>query len=170
VAALPRQERARLFVSMAADIADRLPGIEFDPRVCGGSARIAGTRIPVWSLEPWRRLGAPDEEILRNYPSLQASDLLNAWQYVSCHPREIDREIRENAADAPRIEMARLYANENFPLDAVAHLRARGHDVQTTHRSMASRIRLTRVLQCLQFSFDSGLIPVRTSVASRAGP
>ncbi len=98
VAALPRQDRARLFVWMAADITDQLPGIEFDPRVCGGSARIAGTRIPVWSLESWRRLGASDEEILRNHPSLQASDLVNAWQYVARHPREIDREIQENEA------------------------------------------------------------------------
>jgi uncharacterized protein (DUF433 family) len=99
VASLPRQDRARLFVWMAADIADQLPGIEFDPRVCGGSARIAGTRIAVWSLESWRRLGATDEEILRNYPSLKASDLLNAWQYVNRHAGEIDREIAENRTD-----------------------------------------------------------------------
>ena len=98
VAALPRQERARLFVWMAADIADQLPGIEFDPRVCGGSARMAGTRIPVWSLEKWRRLGSSNEEILRNYPTLQATDLLNAWQYVARHSQEIEREISENAA------------------------------------------------------------------------
>ena len=84
---------------MAADIADQLPGIEFDPRICGGSARIAGTRIPVWSLESWRRLGAGDGEILRNYPTLQASDLLNAWRYVERHSQEIDREIEENEAD-----------------------------------------------------------------------
>ena len=99
VASLPRQERARLFVWMAADIADQFPGIGFDPRVCGGSARIVGTRIPVWSLESWRRLGAGDEEILRNYPTLQPSDLLNAWRYVERHPQEIDREIQENEAD-----------------------------------------------------------------------
>ena len=99
VAMLPRQDRARLFVWMAADIADQFPGIEFDPRVCGGSARIAGTRIPVWSLESWRRLGADDGEILRNYPTLQPSDLLNAWRYVERHPQEIDREIQENEAD-----------------------------------------------------------------------
>ena len=29
--------------------------------------------------------------------------------------------------------MARLYVNENFPLDVVTHLRALGHDVLTTH-------------------------------------
>lgn len=96
VAALPRQERARLFVWMAADLADQLPGIEFDPRICGGSARIAGTRIPVWSLESWRRLGSGDSEILRNFPTLQPSDLVNAWHYVDRHPQEIDREISEN--------------------------------------------------------------------------
>ena len=96
VAALPRQDRARLLVWLAADIADQLPGIEFDPRVCGGSARIAGTRIPVWSLEAWRRLGASDGEILRNYPTLLATDLLNAWNYVARHTPEIECEIRAN--------------------------------------------------------------------------
>jgi predicted nuclease of predicted toxin-antitoxin system len=29
--------------------------------------------------------------------------------------------------------MARLYANENFPVDVVSELRALGHDVLTTH-------------------------------------
>ena len=29
--------------------------------------------------------------------------------------------------------MARLYANENFPVAVVEHLRAMGHDVLTTH-------------------------------------
>jgi uncharacterized protein (DUF433 family) len=99
VAAMPRQERARLFVWMAEDMADQHPGIEFDPRVCGGSARIAGTRIPVWSLESWRRLGADDAELLRNFPSLKPSDLVNAWRYAQRHPQEIEREIQENQAE-----------------------------------------------------------------------
>ena len=30
-------------------------------------------------------------------------------------------------------EMARLYANENFPVEVVEHLRLLGHDVLTTH-------------------------------------
>ncbi len=95
-ASLPRQDRARLLVWLAEDIADQLPGVEFDPRICGGSARISGTRIPVWSLESWRRLGAGDHEILRNFPTLKPSDLRNAWNYVARHPQEIDNEIREN--------------------------------------------------------------------------
>ena len=32
-------------------------GIESTAGVCGGDARIAGTRIPVWTLEHYRRLG-----------------------------------------------------------------------------------------------------------------
>lgn len=32
-------------------------GVEATPGVCGGSACIAGTRIPVWLLEQGRRLG-----------------------------------------------------------------------------------------------------------------
>jgi uncharacterized protein (DUF433 family) len=98
VAALPRQDRARLFVWMAEDLADQLPGIEFDPRVCGGSARIAGTRIPVWTVEAWRQQGAEEEEILQSYPSLQPSDLANAWNYVARHRNEIAHEMLENAA------------------------------------------------------------------------
>lgn len=31
--------------------------------------------------------------------------------------------------------MARLYANENFPVEVVAHLRTLGHDVLTTHEA-----------------------------------
>ena len=32
-------------------------GIKFTAGVCGGDPRIAGTRIPVWTLEHYRRLG-----------------------------------------------------------------------------------------------------------------
>ncbi len=97
VAALPRQERAQLFVWIAADLTDQQQGIEFDPRICGGSARIAGTRIPIWSLESWRRLGSSDGEILQNFPSLTASDLRNAWSNVARHSEEIEHEIGENS-------------------------------------------------------------------------
>lgn len=97
VSTLPHQDRARLLAWMAEDLADHLPGIESDPRVCGGSARVAGTRIPVWSLEAWRRQGSSDEELLRNFPSLRATDLKNAWRHVDRHPQEIEGELEENS-------------------------------------------------------------------------
>lgn len=73
-----------------------LSGIEKTPDVCGGDARIIRTRIPVWVLEQFRRLGMSESEILRNYPTLRAEDLVHAWAYVELHGEEIDRAIREN--------------------------------------------------------------------------
>lgn len=70
--------------------------IESTPDVCGGDPRIAGTRIPVSTLEQYRRLGMTEARILASYPGLQAADLVNAWAYFAAHPGEIDRQIREN--------------------------------------------------------------------------
>jgi uncharacterized protein (DUF433 family) len=71
-------------------------GIEASPHVCGGDARIAGTRIPVWTLERYRRLGLSEAQILAAFPSLRAADLVNAWSYVAAHAPEIERQIDEN--------------------------------------------------------------------------
>jgi uncharacterized protein (DUF433 family) len=71
-------------------------GIESTPGVCGGDPCVAGTRIPVWTLEQYRRLGLTEARILDAFPSLRAADLVNAWSYVADHPDEIDRQIREN--------------------------------------------------------------------------
>ena len=71
-------------------------GIESTPGVCGGDPRIAGTRIPVWTLEHYRRLGLTEAQILGAFPTLRAADLVNAWIYVADHPDEIERHIREN--------------------------------------------------------------------------
>jgi uncharacterized protein (DUF433 family) len=71
-------------------------GIEATPGVCGGDPRIARTRIPVWTLERYRRLGLREAQILEAYPGLRAADLVNAWAYVADHPDEIERQIREN--------------------------------------------------------------------------
>ena len=71
-------------------------GIETTPGVCGGEPRVAGTRIPVWTLEQARRLGASEADLLRDFPALRAADLVNAWSYVASHREEIDRQIREN--------------------------------------------------------------------------
>jgi uncharacterized protein (DUF433 family) len=72
------------------------PGIESRPTICGGEPCIAGTRIPVWALEQFRRQGVSEDEMLDCYPTLRAEDLANAWAYVRSHHEEIDRQIREN--------------------------------------------------------------------------
>jgi uncharacterized protein (DUF433 family) len=71
-------------------------GIESTPGVCGGDPRIAGTRIPVWTLEQSRRLGMSEADILRAYPALRAADLVSAWAYVEAHADEIELQIRDN--------------------------------------------------------------------------
>ncbi len=74
-------------------------GIETTPGVCGGDARIVGTRIPVWSLEGYRQLGLSEAQILSAFEGLRAADLVNAWAYVAEHQDEIERQIRENEED-----------------------------------------------------------------------
>lgn len=64
---------------------------------CGGDACIRDTRITVWGLVEWRRLGLADGEILRRVRGLTPADLQVAWQYAAAHPEEIDQAIRENA-------------------------------------------------------------------------
>jgi uncharacterized protein (DUF433 family) len=71
-------------------------GIEKTEGVCGGSARIAGTRIPVWQLVAAHDLGVSEAQLLLDYPDLRAADLVNAWSYAKAHPAEVEAEIHEN--------------------------------------------------------------------------
>ena len=93
---LPKPDMARLLALVAMEVVDAHPGIDFKDGVCGGSARIVRTRIPVWTLEEARRQGMSDAAILSAYPSLTAEDLANGWNYARTHRAEMDREIGEN--------------------------------------------------------------------------
>jgi uncharacterized protein (DUF433 family) len=64
--------------------------------VCGGDARIANTRIPIWSLVNYRILGASDVRILQYFPDLSTAGLANAWAYAEAHPQEIEAAIARN--------------------------------------------------------------------------
>ena len=66
----------------------------------GGDACIRETRIPVWVLVNYRRLGASDADVLRAYPGLTPADLEAAWEYAAANLAEIDRAIRENEEGA----------------------------------------------------------------------
>ncbi len=81
------------------DLNEVFPGIEKTPGVCGGSACLANTRLPVWLLAQARRGGVSEADLLLDYPSLRAEDLVNAWAYVSAHQAEIDEDIRQNETD-----------------------------------------------------------------------
>ncbi len=67
------------------------------PGVCGGSACIRGTRITVWGLFEWRKLGLADAEILQRVQGLNDADLDAAWQYAATHTEEIEDALRRHA-------------------------------------------------------------------------
>jgi uncharacterized protein (DUF433 family) len=98
LASLSNAEKAEVVQNLAQQIGDAWPGLEESPGIAGGAACIVRTRIPVWVLENYRRLGWSEAKILANYPTLRAADLLHAWAYVDAHQDEIEKAIRENEA------------------------------------------------------------------------
>ena len=62
----------------------------------GGDACVRDSRITVWGVVRERQLGATDEVILRNYPTLTPADLEVAFAYAASHVQEIETAIREN--------------------------------------------------------------------------
>ena len=97
-----RSEKAYLVQRLLSEIANIWPGIEKTPDVVGGDARVVRTRIPVWSLENYRRLGWSEAQILVNFLTLRAADLVNVWAYVDSHMGEIEKAIMENESEFMR--------------------------------------------------------------------
>ena len=95
---LSPSEKAQLIKWAFNDLSDASAGIEKTLGVCGGSACIVRTRIPVWLLVEAQKAGAADADLLRSYPTLRAEDLVNAWAYYRVHKLEIEAEILENEA------------------------------------------------------------------------
>ena len=93
---LSRAEKMQILQWLVKDLADDFAGIESRQEVCGGAACVVRTGIPVWVLENARRLGTSEADLLRDYPTLTAQDLANAWAYVRSHKDEIERAIEEN--------------------------------------------------------------------------
>ena len=81
IAEMSSREKALLFKLLADDLSKSFPGIEKKDGVSGGSACIVRTRIPVWTLELARRNGLSEAQLLFDWPSLRAADLVNAWSY-----------------------------------------------------------------------------------------
>jgi uncharacterized protein (DUF433 family) len=100
LAALSKAEKAEVVERLAQEIGDAWPGVEKTSGVVGGAACVVRTRIAVWVLEGYRRLGWTEAKILANYPTLRAADLVHAWAYVDVHRQEIDEAIRQNEAAA----------------------------------------------------------------------
>ncbi len=93
---MTRAEKAQLLQWIVRDLGNAFPGIESTPEICGGEPRIVRTRIPIWVLVQFRKLGASEAELLSRYPTLREEDLTNAWAYYRSHRREIEQQILEN--------------------------------------------------------------------------
>ncbi|OUL20982.1 DUF433 domain-containing protein [Nostoc sp. 106C] len=94
--ALSPSEKVQAIQLLAQSLGSNWQGIEKTPRVCGGEARIAKTRIPIWVLVEARRLGYSDADLLKSYPTITAIDLAHAWAYAEAHPDEIELAIERN--------------------------------------------------------------------------
>ena len=64
--ALPMPDKLHLLQVLVADLTHTWPGIEKSSDIAGGAACIIRTRIPVWSLAGYRRLGWSEERILQD--------------------------------------------------------------------------------------------------------
>ena len=82
--------------SIVRDSARGYPTIEKTTGVCGGAARVSGTRIPVWQLVAAREAGASEGQLLLDFPRLEARNLVDAWAYAADHPEEIRAQIHAN--------------------------------------------------------------------------
>jgi hypothetical protein len=60
IAQLSAGEQAQVLSRIARTLTSGWPGIEKTPGVQGGDACVVRTRIPVWTLESYRRLGWDD--------------------------------------------------------------------------------------------------------------
>jgi len=98
LAMLSKAERTQLLQRLALDVANVWPGVEKNAGVAGGEACIVRTRIPIWTLESYRRQGTSEADILSNFPSLRAADLVIAWAYADANKAEIERAIETNEA------------------------------------------------------------------------
>lgn len=67
--------------------------------VCGGRACLEGSRMPVWTLVSYWRLGATDAVILYNFPWVTQDDLDNVRAYYEANRTEIDRDITDQEVE-----------------------------------------------------------------------
>ncbi|HQY93634.1 MAG: DUF433 domain-containing protein [Caldilinea sp.] len=95
---LPLADKLHLLQTLFFSLAHLWPAIEQTPGVVGGDACVMRTRIPVWALVQYRRLGWSDAQILENFPTLRQADLAQAWAYAAAYPTEIERALREQEA------------------------------------------------------------------------
>jgi len=95
--ALTPAEKAEVVHLLLQSLGNIWPGIEKTPGVVGGDACIVGTRIPMWDLVQYRRLGASDAKILEAYPQLTATHLAQRVFEKGCPRSDLPPRDSKNA-------------------------------------------------------------------------
>lgn len=75
-----------------------LDRITFDPEIMGGRACIRGTRLTVALIVTLVASGMTVDQILREYPTLEAEDVRQALQYAASLA---DEEVRPLTGSGP---------------------------------------------------------------------
>ena len=96
LASLNSADKAAVRENLLQTLSNSSLGIKKTPGLCGGDACVGNTRIQVWVLVGYRRLGCSDAELFKCYPHFCAADLANGWAYAEAHPEEIEQAIKEN--------------------------------------------------------------------------
>ena len=74
--------------------------ISKNPKVCGGSPVITGTRFSVRSVVQYvLRQGMTPEELVQQFPHLTLAQVYDAISYYYDHTAELNRDIRENSEE-----------------------------------------------------------------------
>jgi uncharacterized protein (DUF433 family) len=93
--------------------------IELSPGICGGKARIAGTRIRVQDIYVWHELhGKSADEIVCDFPQLGLADVHAALTYYFDNRGEIQKQMK---ADDAFVEAMK----QKYPSKLLAKLKGR---------------------------------------------
>lgn len=65
------------------DMADLISRITMDPAICHGKPVVRGLRYPVETVLEWLSTGMTADEILSDYPDLEADDLRAVLAYAA---------------------------------------------------------------------------------------
>jgi uncharacterized protein (DUF433 family) len=95
LANMTSQEKREVLSMLWDDLNEGISGVIKTPGVCGGTARIVRSRIPVWLLVSYRNMGLDEDRLLSFYPTLTRNDLEQAWKYYQTYKEEIDQEIAQ---------------------------------------------------------------------------
>ena len=83
-------------VMATAKVTVNYPHVAKTAGVCGGRARVEGTRIRVYNVVSVHKEGASDERIREAYPDLTPAQIHAALAYYYDNREEIDAELAED--------------------------------------------------------------------------